>query len=296
MKIITEMAQWRKMIHEETLSRWSDNILLLDTNELKRTQTDENCVAIVDKFSTAAVMDIVATTNVKHVIQVSNPKFDHAANLSAALIQQPEHFFSSPAEIFFLHRQKEIPKYASESFSVRNSRDKISVLNVIETYLKDIDKISPILNNILSIADELYTNAVFNAPVDDMGKPKFAKMARSLPLEIDYNHEAKITVAHSEQLLFIYCEDSYGSLVPNKVIKRIDYCHKNGVSSSMNIKSYGGTGIGCYMMFEQCNSFFMTVQPGKKTIVGAALLLGLPGRLIAEIPKNIHIIDTHNST
>jgi hypothetical protein len=73
------------------------------------------------------------------------------------------------------------------------------------------------------------------------------------------------------------------------VVERISFCYKIGPGSAMNMEG-GGVGIGCYMMIEQSNSFLMAVQPGKKSVVGAAVLLGLPKKLILSIPKNLHCV------
>ena len=290
MKVEPESATWRKLLLLETLSRWSDQTHLVEVRMLNNRVAEIGTLAVGDKMTPGQVVDFVMRTGSRHVLQAGHPKFDHAVNLAALMTEQSEKFFADPAEAFFAHRKADGTDYSRHSFEVKYSEKKPAVMDEISNAFQGNEKARLVMPTVISIADEMYTNAIYNAPTDKDGNRYNKFLSRSSPVKLEDGREAKITVAADKQVLFVYCEDPYGSVSLGEALEPIDLCYKKGLGTVMRMDGDAGTSIGCHMIFEQCSSFFLAIKPGQKTVFGATILLGLPTRFLHEIPKNVHLI------
>ena len=73
------------------------------------------------------------------------------------------------------------------------------------------------------------------------------------------------------------------------VLERIRKCMELGVANAIR-QGEGGAGIGSYMVFDACLSYYAGVTPGKESVVCVTMPLGLNRRTMAGLPKNIHLI------
>ncbi len=291
MKIFKDTVSWRNLVTAKTISRWPDEIVLLGAEDLGAIEgvPPSHCIAVTDKMSSTDMVALVKNTGVSHILQTTHPRFDHAVNLACSMIHTPIEIMNSPVEHFFAQRNVQPSQVKIEVFPIVFSKDRQATLKELSAYLETIDRTRTIRTSVISIADELFTNALYNAPTDKAKNKLYEKIERTTPVTMDPAHQARLVIASDDHVLLIYSEDSYGSIVPETVIDRLDQCHKHGVESIINFNN-GGAGIGCYMMMAQTNSFLLSVQPGVKSVVGGILLLGLPARLVVSIPKNLHMI------
>jgi hypothetical protein len=284
-----EAAPWLKWIQEGTLARWSNDIVVYDADNVAGEGTSSESIVVGDKMQPTALFDLMASTGIQHFVQVSNPKFDHALNFSASLIQEPDKFIESPHGVFFASRGRTPEEIQTKKFPFRHSRDKLTILEELRQHLLTIPKIDTIRDSLIAISDEMYTNVMFNAPIDQNGFTKYAKVARNASVSLDDGKEGAITLAHDGRTMMIYCEDNYGSANPEMILGRIRDCFKLGISGAMRMQG-AATGIGCYMMYEHSNTFIVAVRPRQKTVIACTLLMGLPAKLVTAIPKNLHVV------
>lgn len=286
MKVYDENYSWRRVIRDDLLQQWPDDIMLVDIAQLESCRLPMNKVIVVsDKTSTKDVLMALNALGVRQVVQLSNPKVNSSIQLSAHMISKLDEVMATPVEILF--SSQGIP-FQIERFPFRSSKQKTDTLKQVETYITTFVKSSQVITNIHTIADELYTNAIFHAPVDSQGRHRNSKTRRNAMIELDPDASAEMIVAHNEQILFIGCTDSYGSLSLNSVMGRLTTCIEKGVGQAINLGE-GGSGIGCFLVLENASSFIILVHPGKKTVMGGLIHYTLSERLRATIPKNMHI-------
>jgi hypothetical protein len=292
MKIYDTNLDWRKLISDETLRRWPDDILVIPAEHLKDADWPvDRCIFVTDKMPNVTLLETMIKSGCRHIVQTSNPNMDHAINLSAHLIHHLEGFMEKPVENYFAWKSSTGTNFHQIKFLFRSSKEKRTTLDAIGSYLETISSATTVREQVLAIADELYLNAIFNGPQDKSKRPKFAKLQRNQAVDLEPNVFAELFVAHDSHTLIIGCEDPFGSLVPLQVIKRLRECYVQGASEVLNLES-GGAGIGCYLMLEQSSSYFLLVNPGKKTVVMTSLPLGLSSKVTFMVPKNLHAIQT----
>ena len=129
------------------------------------------------------------------------------------------------------------------------------------------------------IADELYTNGA-KLGFDPARLSKGAKLVRPGLVEF---------FARTDGLrLVLGVRDSYGTLRFEQVLSRISRCFEDGMAGSIK-QGEGGAGIGSFMVFNACISYYAGVERGKRTVVCVSLPVGISRREGNALPKNIHL-------
>ncbi|MGZ3707506.1 MAG: hypothetical protein ACXWPM_01550 [Bdellovibrionota bacterium] len=287
MKIIGDKDWIESKVPSSVLAKYPDSLCLVDMkSKIPKDVDPKFCIGIAERLSPGAVMNTAVTKGLWHVVQSHSPRFLQELELAAEMILRPSTFLSSPEDSMFVgtaHRNIE--------FRFSNSKQKETVLAQVEAQLKGIAHVSLIREAALTIADELFTNAIFNGPVDPGNHPRNAHLRRNIPVQLEEGKEARIFMAFAEEWLLIGCEDPFGSYVNERILCRIQDCYQRGVSAAINMGS-GGAGIGCRMMFELSTGFYTCVDPGMKTVVCYLLPLGQGLRQKEAIPKNLHMAST----
>jgi hypothetical protein len=114
-----------------------------------------------------------------------------------------------------------------------------------------------------SVADELFTNAIYNAPVDANGKSRFAHRAREDEVSLSPGEEVQIKLCCDGLKLGISASDPFGSLTRERLLQYLGKCFRKQ-EDQMDEKA-GGAGLGLYYVFESLSHFVVNISPGKQT-------------------------------
>jgi hypothetical protein len=83
-------------------------------------------------------------------------------------------------------------------------------------------------DNILIVIDELFSNALFNAPVDGDGYRIFKNMERHEKVRYPGNKNAKIFAVHTANDLFIGAVDPWGSVDRDGICQSLYHAYSEG--------------------------------------------------------------------
>ena len=118
---------------------------------------------------------------------------------------------------------------------------------------------------IANAVDELLMNAMFDAPVDDLGKPLYSNTARSSVFKLEGKGAVELHVGFDGDHLGITAVDFYGSLDKTKLLSHIS---KNYTQQEYKVKSnVAGAGIGLSTVFRSGGSFFFVSESRVRTEV-----------------------------
>lgn len=247
-------------------------------------------VAVVDASSPQSVLDLALEGGFQHVVQGSQPHTEAEVSASVQMLNRPYDFFKWPACMILspsaINDQNE--KNLTEFWhQIRSSDHKETVLDQVRNYCQKLTKSSTLLNEISLAADELLTNAIFNAPFVDQENSHHGIDRQNAKVDLHDPHRAELFIAHDEGRIVLGCRDSYGSLNWLNLLKRIRGCFRQGADSMMNFGD-GGAGIGSYMVFNSCHSYYLAVCPKQMTLICCSFLRS--GSLVARenAPKNLH--------
>jgi hypothetical protein len=133
------------------------------------------------------------------------------------------------------------------------------------------------------LAHELLMNAMWDAPVDSHGKPRFAH-DRKMNIKLDEHDAAVLRVASDGVRIAIEVQDRFGRLERKHVFGGLVRSLKKGEMD----QSGGGAGLGMMVAYRSTTALFYDVVPGKKTRVTGLFDLDLNLREFKQLPKTIH--------
>jgi hypothetical protein len=113
------------------------------------------------------------------------------------------------------------------------------------------------------IADELLSNAVFNAPIDDSGSHMHSGDDRSGSRALANRDVVTLRYACDARYLAIEVEDRYGSLDRRTILR----CLTKATTRARDKVSMGtrGAGIGLATVYGSCNHLVFNLEPGRRT-------------------------------
>jgi hypothetical protein len=163
-----------------------------------------------------------------------------------------------------------VEKYFAEgsqtaSLTVRSSSQKDEVLAAVRGFAEQAGAQTRFVEQLCTVADELVTNAVYDAPVDHEGRARFTHLHRLEEVTLDPGEEAVATLATDGRRLGISVADPFGSLSGEKVLDYLSKCFRKG--SDQIDKKAGGAGLGLYYIFEGVSHFVVNVAPRRRTEV-----------------------------
>jgi CheY-like chemotaxis protein len=118
------------------------------------------------------------------------------------------------------------------------------------------------------VTDELLSNAVHNAPIDQHGARYRAELARDVELELDARHQVVLRWGCDGRYLAIEVTDPFGSLDRDTVLRALV---QNDVKDSG-----GGAGMGIALTYRSCDHLVFNLAPGKRTEVIALIDVRYP--------------------
>lgn len=116
------------------------------------------------------------------------------------------------------------------------------------------------VSSILDIAEELVTNALYDAPME-AGYYR-APVQRTEAVELPPEHACEISYGLDLGSLFVRVRDPFGSLSRTRLLDVLNRCNSTCVSMD---ESRGGAGLGIWRVFSTASTISIRVIPGRVT-------------------------------
>lgn len=263
-------------------------------DEIKSHGPVKEKVLICGQVTPSEVVRCAVDHKATQVIQESNPYFQYQLDSAYEMLENPPYFLDFP--IATILEPNSVGAEAEKrlklaEFTFRSSHEKYKILDQITAAVSPLARPSSLAHDVKLVADELFTNALYNAPLE----PDSPKADRSQMTELPQGKTARLVLGRKESRLVLLCEDVYGSLDISNYLSRMLKCYDEGLSNVMNWGT-GGAGIGCYMIFESCMSIYLGVRPNEKTIVACVFAMGKGTRARQEMCKSIHYTQIEQET
>jgi hypothetical protein len=228
-----------------------------------------------------------------HLCQPQGLMYDQELLTVDLLSKDKSHFFLAPATALLW--PKEIGKRDEEmslllNRSFQDSDEKRAVLDEVKARLGSITKSSSLIDEVLSVADEFVTNALYNAPYVDPVTFVNQRIDRlTTRVVFPSGKHARLFVAEDGKRLLVGVQDPFGSLSVKEYLNKIVRCYSAGVQNSINF-GQGGAGIGSYIIFNAGSSLYYGVIPGQVTMLACVMPYRMSRRQREGLPKHLHWI------
>ena len=154
-----------------------------------------------------------------------------------------------------------VDKKNIHSIRISNSKNKEEYIHKIMKHIKDNPVHGRKLHDVEDILDEMITNAIYNAPVDMMGRFLFQGQDRKDAVVLNDSQAATLSCAVENGQIFLSVKDPFGSLCKSKLITYLSKCYKDNQVYVENKK--GGAGIGLHKIFRLSHNFVVNIDPGR---------------------------------
>jgi len=185
-----------------------------------------------------------------------------------------------------------LDKYFTWGISTRQSiittsTEKKAVLLEIQEFCQDIGLSRRFEMAFINVADELITNAIYNAPVDAEGNRAYRNLPRTHKVEMEPGQEVVVKFCCDGRRLGIAAADAFGSLAPDEVLAYLAKCMRRG-TDQVDEKE-GGAGLGFYTLYESLSHLIVNISPGVRTEVIGLLDITAGFRAFAGKGKSFNI-------
>ncbi|HTJ41985.1 MAG TPA: hypothetical protein VL463_07795 [Kofleriaceae bacterium] len=170
---------------------------------------------------------------------------------------------------------------------ISDSREKPDYIQQVASYSQSLGCNERVVELVETIADELVTNAIYNAPRTQDGEPKYQKRSRRDPVVLEDAEAGELQFACDGDYIAVALIDPFGSLTQETVVTYLNRCLVKGPEQFSDAS--GGAGIGLYRVFQSLSKFVINIDPGKKTEVISLIDLRLSMKRFRQAAKSFHI-------
>ncbi len=273
-----------------------------DTSELSLALDDEETILCADAVDIGPVQGILASRpKVRGVVWSAQP---NKALLQAAAAQpRLSHLLGKPDpkspprpwEVLWVLRRLvtgDRPSLASvlnwgyTGFKerVHNPEERDRVVEGVVRFCEKLNCPGRVREMLGELAHELLMNAMYDAPVDDVGQPRFAH-DRKARIELKDDDAAVIRCASDGMKVLVSVVDRFGRLPRRKVFDGM----VRGLEGGRMDTSFGGAGLGMLYVYKSTALSIFDVIPGERTEVTGIYELDLNQRVFRNLPRSIHV-------
>lgn len=159
-----------------------------------------------------------------------------------------------------------------QMFVVQSSDEKPCIVEAVSAFSEQIGVQGRMRTLAATVVDEFLTNALYNAPVDQLGVHRFKGRSRAEPVYLGAGEAIVVKFCGDGRRLGISVTDPFGSLAPENVRSTL----VRGLSRGAQVwdrSDCGGAGLGFYCAFSSLSHLVVNIEPGRRTEIIGILAL-----------------------
>jgi hypothetical protein len=169
---------------------------------------------------------------------------------------------------------------------LRGAGDRDDLVSMVTDYVASLGAGKEVAAAMGAIADELATNAIYNAPRDQSGQSRYGHVDRRDKIELDSWERPTVQFGSDGRRFVIAVTDEFGALSPARIRSRLRDC----IQGTEQIEDKrGGAGLGVYTVLQSCNQLVFNLSPGRRTEVLAVADISSRMRGIRDGGHSVHM-------
>ncbi len=220
---------------------------------LPRLSGDAKLIAVLPKSNLPAVVDIMQSSDrIAGILMAEN--FDSRQLSAMAMRVIAGDIFGLEKMVTWgtlVHSQL-VGDYQEKSLCISQISEFAELMGVRRKYREAIDQ----------CIDEMLMNALYDAPVDEQGKPLFSEIPTKTRISLRVEQKVVVQYACDGKQFAVSVRDAFGTLERNTVLR---YLYKCLHSEQQIDRKVGGAGLGLYLMVNSASTVYFNVLPGVAT-------------------------------
>jgi len=177
--------------------------------------------------------------------------------------------------------------FTAVELDVRSTADRDSTVAQIQEFIAKLGVPKRIGEMFGELGHELLMNAIYDAPVDASGRPKYAS-DRKADVRLADTERPVVRLATDGSKLALQVRDPFGRLERRHVFDGL----ARGLAGGEMDTSHGGAGLGMMVCHNSSTAMFFDVAQGKHTEVTALFELDMNLRELRTQAKSLHFWST----
>ena len=173
--------------------------------------------------------------------------------------------------------------FSAQDIEVRGSRDRDAATGKIHDFVAALGVPRRVAEMFAELGEELLMNAMYDAPVDAAGRPKYAA-DRKASIDLPAHERPALRIATDGTRLALQIRDPFGRLERRHVFEGL----ARGLASGEQDRSGGGAGLGMMVCHNASSALFFDVVPHRHTEVTALFELDVNLREFRTSAKSLH--------
>ncbi|HTR50608.1 MAG TPA: hypothetical protein VMJ10_07870 [Kofleriaceae bacterium] len=173
--------------------------------------------------------------------------------------------------------------FSAIDFDVRSTADRDAAVSGVQDFVGKLTVPKRVADMAGELVHELVMNAMYDAPVDASGRPKYAS-DRKADVRLSDNERPAVRLASDGTKLVLQVRDPFGRLERRHVFDGL----ARGLAGGEQDRSHGGAGLGLVVCHHASTGLFFDVARGRFTEVTAVLELDLNLRELRTQAKSLH--------
>lgn len=176
-------------------------------------------------------------------------------------------------------------------FRPRTSGERDAAVHEVSSLSERAGASARIAQRVSEVAHEMLMNAMYDAPVDESGYPRYAH-DRKQELSLEDHEVPTFRLATDGINIALQVVDPFGRLRRRHVLDGIARGRSAATSEGPAIDtSNGGAGLGLYRIYSQSTVMITDVDPGAFTSVTAFFDLDVNPREARTLPVSLHMFE-----
>ncbi len=220
---------------------------------LEKVQEKAQLVAIVPPGTDLSTMAfLIADPRCNHVIQQNGEGGPTRLSTTARKLLT--------GDIFGI--EKYVPDADVRYMRLQNYKGRSEAIDQITAFAAESKVRRQVRTNIAQVCEELLMNALYNAPVDEYGRPMFANVTPKDRLDLESPRPVSIRYLVSDQYFGVSVRDRFGTLTKETVLRYIHKClHSRQQIDGKTL----GAGLGLYLVASRTREYIINIAPGIAT-------------------------------
>jgi hypothetical protein len=153
-----------------------------------------------------------------------------------------------------------------KEIEIIDSKERQNVNDQVIEHLTELGIRSSVRTRCQVVIEELLMNAIYDAPVDNLGTPLHNFKARTEAVNLSADQSAKLRFATDGLYLAISVEDPFGVFKKETIFKYLENNYFQNSEEHLS-SGKGGAGKGLFMITESADLVIYNVSPRSKTEV-----------------------------
>lgn len=174
--------------------------------------------------------------------------------------------------------------FSQIELDVRTTADRDAAVAKIGEFITALAVPRRIVDMFGELGHELLMNAIYDAPADDQGRPKYAA-DRKADVRLADHERPTVRLACDGSKLVLQVRDPFGRLERRHVVDGL----ARGLAGGEQDQSHGGAGLGMMVCHNSTSGLFFDIVRGRSTEVTALFELDMNLRELRTQAKSLHV-------